>query len=154
MSPRASMKAAAQPHFLQGYDPRQDRGDYMNSRMRAYFYRLLKTRLEETRDDIEKHNRAFANVVQSADIIDQANNIGEEIVAKKLLANLSKVRNKIQSALVIFDQDPHSYGFDQHGEEIGVERLMLVPWATTSADDKNKAKRILPTRDSMPRRPG
>lgn len=141
MSLHAHMNSAAVAHTDDSYDPRTDQGEYMNPRMRTFFYNLLTTRLIETRDDISKCNTAFHAKEKVADPADRASQISEERIAQSRIANLKKVQRKIDEALKTLKNDPESYGYDERGEEIGVDRLMVVPWATKSADNKERDNR-------------
>lgn len=147
MSPRSQLQQAANIE----YDPRNDDPDnYMNERMRRYFKQLLETRLAETIQDIERNADPFRNPNNAADMGDRALVATQENLARARLDNLRKVRDKITEVLFKMGSDPSfQYGYDKQGEEIGVGRLLLVPWATTSADDKQRKNAV---KGQFPRR--
>jgi RNA polymerase-binding transcription factor DksA len=147
MSLSASLKQAANtppvPEKIpEGYDPRHDRGEYMNPVMRAFFYQLLKERLQEKVDEIDQYNKAFREKEHHTDMADRANAITYENIAQTRINSLKKVRDKITQTIQHFEKDPSfAYGYDRDGEEIGADRLMAIPWATTTADEKDRSNR-------------
>ena len=114
-----------------GYDPRNDKDEYMNEKQLQYFCdvltkwkNFLNEQLQKTTDFLQAIMIDFGG-----DESDLANTETEIINETKKKDRYSKLVQKIDKALVRIDNKIYGY-CEESGEEIGIARLMARPIAT------------------------
>jgi DnaK suppressor protein len=133
------------------YDPREDKGAYMNDKQRAYF----KIKLQNWLKDIE-HKLATENIddvnadYRSTDESDQMAMEANTITELRSKDRLRKLAKKIEEFIGKIDAD--TYGFcEETGDEIGVNRLMMRPIARFCVEVQEKKDRNEEEREFLDR---
>lgn len=124
------------------YDPREDKGDFMNSVMQAYFRReLLNWRselLKESSDTIA--NTLQGTELQKPDLTDRASEETDHALELRTRDRERKLINKINKALKRLEDDEYGY-CEETGEPINVARLMARPIATLRIEAQERHER-------------
>ena len=133
-------KLELQPKYL----PKKSE-PYMSLEQRAYFYKLLmahKAELESSADDVLSAVR-MADKIDSVGVGDDLDISSQEaeIQANIKLANRNdNLLKKINFALDRLEKG--TYGFSVISEdEIGIARLLAVPWATMTIEEKSDSEK-------------
>lgn len=127
----------------QDYDPKNDKGEFMNPVMLEYFrLKLLDWRselLRESSDTIQ--NTLQSTELQKPDMADRASAETDHALELRTRDRERKLINKINSALERVEDG--SYGYcEETGEPIGVARLDARPVATLSIEAQERHERM------------
>lgn len=125
------------------YDPKKDKGKFMNPVMLAYFRKkLIAWRTELLAGSEETiHNTLQSTELQKPDIADRAAAETDHALELRTRDRERKLIGKINEALLRVDDS--SYGFcEETGEPIGVGRLDARPIATLSIEAQEKHERL------------
>ena len=121
------------------YDPREDKGEFMNPTMLAYFKReLLKWRsdlLKGSSDTVAKTLQSTE--LQKPDLTDRASEETDHALELRTRDRERKLINKINKALKRIDDEDYGY-CEETGEEIGLGRLEARPTATLTVDAQER----------------
>lgn len=123
------------------YDPRNEPGEYMCERHRAYFKIKLQKWLDEISqklkaENIDDENADYRSTDESDRMVMEASTI-TELRSKDRLRKLAR---KIEEFIGKIDAD--TYGFcEESGEEIGINRLMMRPVARYCVEIQEKKDR-------------
>ncbi|MAS87975.1 MAG: RNA polymerase-binding protein DksA [Micavibrio sp.] len=124
------------------YDPREDKGEFMNPTMLAYFKReLLKWRsdlLKGSSDTVAKTLQSTE--LQKPDLTDRASEETDHALELRTRDRERKLINKINKALKRIDDEDYGY-CEETGEPINVGRLMARPIATLSLEAQERHER-------------
>lgn len=125
------------------YDPRKDKGEYMNPVMLAYFKNKLQAwRAELLRESEETiHNTLQGVELQQPDITDRASAETDHALELRTRDRERKLISKINEAMIRIDQDEYGY-CEETGEPIGVPRLEARPTATLSIEAQERHERL------------
>lgn len=122
------------------YDPLQDT-QYMSVRMKKYFEKLLKQQLEEVR---KQEKMAFLNLQalseQEADSIDRGTLTSTVTEGVAIYERYQQQVKSLESALRRLRDGYYGYCLET-GEEIGVKRLLLVPYTTLCLEAQQRQER-------------
>ena len=127
---------------LENYDPRKDKGEYMNPTMLEFF----KEELNKWKQDlIKESNETIANTLQETelqkpDLADRASAETDHALELRTRDRERKLINKINSALRRIDEGEYGY-CEETGDEIGVARLIARPVATLSLEAQEAHER-------------
>lgn len=125
------------------YDPKKDKGKFMNPVMQAYFRKkLIAWRTELLHDSEETiHNTLQSTELQKPDIADRAAAETDHALELRTRDRERKLIGKINEALLRIDDN--SYGYcEETGEPITVARLDARPTATLSIEAQEKHERL------------
>lgn len=127
----------------QDYDPKADKGEFMNPVMLEYFrLKLLDWRselLRESSDTIQ--NTLQSTELQKPDMADRASAETDHALELRTRDRERKLINKINEALDRIEDG--SYGYcEETGEPIGVARLDARPVATLSIEAQERHERM------------
>lgn len=125
------------------YDPKKDKGKFMNPVMQAYFRKkLIGWRAELLHDSEETiHNTLQTTELQKPDIADRAAAETDHALELRTRDRERKLISKINEALLRIDDG--SYGFcEETGEPISIGRLDARPIATLSIEAQEKHERL------------
>lgn len=125
------------------YDPKKDKGKFMNPVMQAYFRKkLIGWRTELLHDSEETiHNTLQTTELQKPDIADRAAAETDHALELRTRDRERKLISKINEALLRIDDG--SYGFcEETGEPISIGRLDARPIATLSIEAQEKHERL------------
>lgn len=123
------------------YDPLQD-AQYMSARMKKHFEKLLKQQLEEAR---KQEKMAFLNLQalheQESDVIDRGAVTSTITHEAAIYERYQQQAKSLDAALRRLRDGYYGYCLET-GEEIGVKRLLLVPYTTlcVEAQEKQESK--------------
>lgn len=125
------------------YDPRNDKGEFMNPVMLKYFRnKLIEWRSELLRESSETiQNTLQGTQLQKPDLADRASEETDHALELRTRDRERKLINKINEALDRIDDG--SYGYCEETEEpIGVARLDARPIATLSIEAQERHERM------------
>lgn len=140
------MATAASPNSVllpPDYDPKTDKGDFMNDNMKEYFRRkLIQWREELLRESSETiQNTLQGTQLQKPDLADRASEETDHALELRTRDRERKLISKINSALGRIEDD--SYGYcEETGEPISVARLEARPIATLSLEAQERHERM------------
>ena len=120
---------------------RAPKKDYMNDAQLEFFRNLLLELRQETLDHIEEARQRLADAQRETDELDRALSEEDNRLRLRIADRESKLLPKIDEALKRIEDG--SYGFcEETGEPIGIERLLLRPTATLSAEAKQRQEKM------------
>ncbi|MBU6234475.1 MAG: RNA polymerase-binding protein DksA [Alphaproteobacteria bacterium] len=125
------------------YDPKKDKGKFMNPVMLEYFRKKLQAWRSELLHDSEEtiHNTLQGTELQKPDIADRAAAETDHALELRTRDRERKLIMKINEALLRIDDG--SYGFcEETGEPITVARLDARPIATLSIEAQERHERL------------
>ena len=125
------------------YDPKKDKGEFMNSVMKEYFrLKLVQWRQELLRESSETiANTLQGTQLQKPDLADRASEETDHALELRTRDRERKLINKINSALERIDDG--SYGYcEETDEPISVARLEARPIATLSLEAQERHERL------------
>lgn len=125
------------------YDPKKDKGKFMNPVMLEYFRKKLIAWRSELLHDSEEtiHNTLQGTELQKPDIADRASAETDHALELRTRDRERKLIVKINEALLRIDDG--SYGFcEETGEPITVARLDARPIATLSLEAQERHERL------------
>lgn len=125
------------------YDPKKDKGGYMNPVMLAYFkQKLLSWRAELIRESEETiHNTLQGTELQQPDLTDRASAETDHALELRTRDRERKLIGKINEALMRIDDGEYGY-CEETGEPIGVPRLEARPTAILSIEAQERHERM------------
>lgn len=125
------------------YDPRNDKGEFMNPTMQEYFrMKLIEWRselLRESSDTIQ--NTLQATELQKPDLTDRASEETDHALELRTRDRERKLISKINKALARIDEGEYGY-CEETGEPISVARLDARPIATLSIEAQERHERM------------
>ena len=143
----ADKKIAAQPKSKKikviddNYDPRKDKGAYMNETMLEYFrQQLVKWREDLIRESSETQENLRESQLQKPDLADRASAETDHALELRTRDRERKLVKKINSALRRIEEEEYGY-CEETGDEIGVSRLMARPVATMTLEAQERHER-------------
>jgi DnaK suppressor protein len=125
------------------YDPKKDKGKFMNSVMKEYFrQKLIEWREELLRESLGTiHDTLQGTELQKPDLADRASAETDHALELRTRDRERKLISKINEALLRIDDD--SYGYcEETGEPISVARLDARPIATLSLEAQERHERM------------
>ncbi len=125
------------------YDPKKDKGKFMNSVMKEYFrQKLIEWRDELLRESLGTiHDTLQGTELQKPDLADRASAETDHALELRTRDRERKLISKINEALLRIDDD--SYGYcEETGEPISVARLDARPIATLSLEAQERHERM------------
>jgi DnaK suppressor protein len=125
------------------YDPKKDKGKFMNPVMLEYFRKKLLAWRSELLHDSEEtiHNTLQSTELQKPDIADRAAAETDHALELRTRDRERKLISKINEALLRIEDG--SYGFcEETGEPITVARLDARPIATLSLEAQERHERL------------
>lgn len=125
------------------YDPRKDKGKFMNQIMLEYFRKKLIAWRSELLHESETtiHNTLQSTELQKPDIADRAAAETDHALELRTRDRERKLISKINEALLRVDDG--TYGFcEETGEPITVARLDARPIATLSIEAQERHERL------------
>lgn len=127
----------------QDYDPENDKGDFMNPVMQAYFRQLLikwrEELLRESQDTIA--NTLQSTELQKPDLADRASEETDHALELRTRDRERKLISKINSAIRRVDEDDYGY-CEETGEPISIARLKARPNATMTLEAQERHERM------------
>ena len=112
------------------YDPREDKGEFMNTDMKEYFRKaLLDWREDLLRESSDTISTLQGEELQKPDLADRASAETDHALELRTRDRERKLINKINKALRRVDEDEYGY-CEETGDPIRVARLMARPIAT------------------------
>ena len=127
----------------QDYDPKKDKGKFMNAVMKEYFrLKLIQWREELLRESAETiHDTLQGTELQKPDLADRASAETDHALELRTRDRERKLISKINEAILRIDDD--SYGYcEETGEPISVARLDARPIATSSLEAQERHERM------------
>lgn len=127
----------------QDYDPKKDKGKFMNTIMKEYFrLKLIQWREELLRESAETiHDTLQGTELQKPDLADRASAETDHALELRTRDRERKLISKINEAILRIDDD--SYGYcEETGEPISVARLDARPIATLSLEAQERHERM------------
>ena len=127
--------------LTEGQLKRAPNKDYMNKEQLEFFRQRLLDLRAELGERLERAKAELSEEHRECDELDRAS-VEEDINLKvRALNRDSKLLPKIEEALRRIEDG--SYGYcEATGAEIGIERLLLRPTASLSAEEKNRQEAI------------
>jgi len=125
------------------YNPKKDKGEFMNDIMGEYFrQKLIKWREELLRESSETiHVTLQGTELQKPDLADRASAETDHALELRTRDRERKLISKINEALLRIDEG--TYGFcEETGEPITVARLDARPIATLSLEAQERHERL------------
>ncbi len=125
------------------YDPKADKGEFMNPVMLEYFrQKLIRWRSELLHESEETiHNTLQSTELQKPDLADRASAETDHALELRTRDRERKLIGKINEALLRVDDK--SYGYcEETGEPITVGRLDARPIATLSLEAQERHERL------------
>jgi len=125
------------------YDPKKDKGEFMNPVMQEYFrQKLIRWREELLQESSETiHNTLQGTELQKPDLADRASAETDHALELRTRDRERKLISKINEALLRIEDG--SYGFcEETGEPITVARLDARPNATLSIEAQERHERM------------
>lgn len=125
------------------YDPKKDKGDFMNAVMLEYFrQKLIRWRTELLRESSETIAHTLQETeLQQPDLADRASAETDHALELRTRDRERKLISKINEALLRIDDG--SYGYcEETGEPIAVARLDARPVATLSIEAQERHERL------------
>lgn len=140
------MSTAASPNSVlvpTDYDPKKDKGEFMNSVMQEYFrQKLIQWREELLHESSETiQNTLQQTQLQKPDLADRASEETDHALELRTRDRERKLISKINSALARIDDDTYGY-CEETGEPISVARLEARPIATLSLEAQERHERM------------
>lgn len=125
------------------YDPRKDKGKFMNPVMLAYFRKkLIDWRAELLRESEETiHNTLQGTELQKPDMADRAAAETDHALELRTRDRGRKLILKINEALLRVDDGTYGY-CEETGEPITVARLDARPIATLTVEAQERHERL------------
>lgn len=125
------------------YDPRKDKGDYMNPIMLAYFKKkLIDWRSELLKESSETIASTLqATELQQPDITDRASAETDHALELRTRDRERKLIGKINETLIKLENGEYGY-CEETDEPIGVARLEARPTATLSIEAQERHERM------------
>ena len=127
----------------QDYDPKKDKGKFMNTVMKEYFrLKLIQWREELLRESLGTiHDTLQGTELQKPDLADRASAETDHALELRTRDRERKLISKINEAIMRIDDD--SYGYcEETGEPISVARLDARPIATLSLEAQERHERM------------
>lgn len=125
------------------YDPKKDKGEFMNPVMLEYFrQKLIAWRgelLKESQQTIE--NTLQGTELQKPDLADRASAETDHALELRTRDRERKLINKINEALTRIDQGEYGY-CEETGENISIARLDARPIATLTLEAQERHERM------------
>lgn len=124
------------------YDPREDKGEFMNPVMLAFFRQeLLSWRAELLRGSSETVAKTLQGTeLQKPDLTDRASEETDHALELRTRDRERKLINKINKALERVNDNDYGY-CEETGEPINIGRLMARPIATLSIEAQERHER-------------
>ncbi len=120
---------------------RAPRKDYMNAAQLEFFRRRLLDLRKELGERLERTKAELSEEHRECDELDRASVEEDTSLKVRALDRDSKLLPKIEEALRRIEDG--SYGYcEATGAPIGIERLLLRPTASFSAEEKNRQEAI------------
>lgn len=124
------------------YDPENDKGEFMNPVMLAYFRKLL---LDWKKDLLKGMNETIANTLQATnlqkpDLADRASEETDHALELRTKDRTRKLIKKIDEALMRIEEGEYGY-CEETGDEISIPRLKARPNATLSLEAQERHER-------------
>lgn len=124
------------------YDPENDKGEFMNPVMLAYFRKLL---LDWKKDLLQGMNETIANTLQATnlqkpDLADRASEETDHALELRTKDRTRKLIKKIDEALQRVEDGEYGY-CEETGDEISIARLKARPNATLSLEAQERHER-------------
>lgn len=125
------------------YDPEQDKGEFMNEKMKEYFRRQLIAWREELLRESEAtiSDTLQGTQLQKPDLADRASEETDHALELRTRDRERKLISKINSTLRKIDEDEYGY-CDETGEPINIARLKARPIATLSIEAQERHERM------------
>ena len=125
------------------YDPKKDKGEFMNPVMSEYFrQKLLRWRSELLRESSETiHNTLQSTELQKPDLADRASAETDHALELRTRDRERKLISKINEALLRIEDGEYGY-CEETGEPISVARLDARPNATLSLEAQERHERL------------
>lgn len=125
------------------YDPKKDKGAFMNPVMLEYFRtKLIKWREELLRESSETiHNTLQGTELQKPDLADRASAETDHALELRTRDRERKLISKINEALLRIEDNEYGY-CEETGEPISVARLDARPIATLSLEAQERHERL------------
>ncbi len=125
------------------YDPKKDKGEFMNPVMLEYFrHKLIAWReelLKESQQTIE--NTLQGTELQKPDLADRASAETDHALELRTRDRERKLINKINEALIKIDEGEYGY-CEETGEPISIARLDARPIATLTLEAQERHERM------------
>ena len=124
------------------YDPENDKGEFMNPVMLAFFRKLL---LDWKKDLLKGMNETIANTLQATnlqkpDIADRASEETDHALELRTKDRTRKLIKKIDEAILRIEDGEYGY-CEETGDEISIPRLKARPNATLSLEAQERHER-------------
>jgi DnaK suppressor protein len=125
------------------YNPKKDKGEFMNSIMTEYFrQKLIKWREELLKESSETiHVTLQGTELQKPDLADRASAETDHALELRTRDRERKLISKINEALLRIDDGTYGY-CEETGEPITVARLDARPIATLSLEAQERHERL------------
>lgn len=125
------------------YDPRNDKGEFMNPVMQEYFrQKLIAWRTELLRESSQTiQNTLQGTELQKPDLTDRASEETDHALELRTRDRERKLISKINKALERIDAGEYGY-CEETGEPITVARLDARPIATLSLEAQERHERM------------
>lgn len=125
------------------YDPKKDKGEFMNPVMLEYFrQKLIRWREELLRESSETiHNTLQGTELQKPDLADRASAETDHALELRTRDRERKLISKINEALLRIEDGTYGY-CEETGEPISVARLDARPNATLSIEAQERHERM------------
>jgi DnaK suppressor protein len=129
------------------YDPKKDKGAFMNPVMLEYFrQKLIRWREELLRESSETIQQTLQSTeLQKPDLADRASAETDHALELRTRDRERKLITKINEALLRIEDGTYGY-CEETGEPIGVARLDARPNATLSIEAQERHERLEKTR--------
>lgn len=125
------------------YDPKADKGDFMNPVMLEYFrQKLIRWRAELLRESSETIQQTLQSTeLQQPDLADRASAETDHALELRTRDRERKLISKINEALLRIEDGEYGY-CEETGEPITVARLDARPVATLSIEAQERHERM------------
>ena len=125
------------------YDPKADKGDFMNPVMLEYFrQKLIQWRAELLRESSETIQQTLQSTeLQQPDLADRASAETDHALELRTRDRERKLISKINEALLRIEDGEYGY-CEETGEPISVARLDARPVATLSIEAQERHERM------------
>jgi DnaK suppressor protein len=125
------------------YDPKKDKGEFMNAVMLEYFrQKLIRWREELIRESSETIHQTLQNTeLQKPDLADRASAETDHALELRTRDRERKLISKINEALLRIEDGTYGY-CEETGEPITVARLDARPNATLSIEAQERHERM------------
>ncbi len=145
--PRAKVATTNVTILPPDYDPKKDKGDFMNPVMLEYFrQKLIRWREELLRESSETiHQTLQSTELQKPDLADRASAETDHALELRTRDRERKLISKINEALLRIEDGTYGY-CEESAEPIGVARLDARPNSTLSIEAQDRHERLEKTR--------